>query len=61
MNFKDWPDEDLVEELCDIEEGLTGWETEFVESIAARVLGDRRKLTEDQRAKAIEILDGREG
>jgi hypothetical protein len=47
-------DHDLAAELCAIEEGLSEWEIEFVESIMRRV--DRgQTLTEKQRDKALSI------
>ena len=45
-------DRELIEELCEIEEGLTGWEVEFVESVSRRY-----SLSDRQRAKAEEILE----
>jgi len=37
MDFENWTDQEIVEELCDIEEGLTNWEMDFVDSLARRV------------------------
>lgn len=50
-------DAELVDALCAIDEGLSEWEVEFVESVAARVHDDRRVLTEKQRAIAERIRD----
>ena len=41
----------MVQVLCDLEEGLTAWEVEFVESMARR--GERAPLSDKQ----IEILE----
>ncbi len=51
-------DADLVQQLCDIESGLSDWEVGFVESVAAQVLDDGGWLSAAQREKALEILDG---
>ena len=48
-------DEDLVDELCEIEEGLTGWEMDFAESVAKQVEA-WRPLTERQREMIEKIL-----
>lgn len=50
------PDEELVEALCDIDDGLTEWEVEFVESIAKQFKA-KGYLTSGQRTKAEQILD----
>lgn len=47
-------DADLVEELLDIESGLTEWEVEFVESLA-RWMDNHSSLTYKQRSKAEDI------
>lgn len=49
-------DGELVEELCEIEDVLTEWEVEFVDSIS-KWLKEHGGLTEGQRKKAEEILD----
>lgn len=43
-----------VRKALAIEDGLSDWEVNFLESIGARVLDDHRALTEKQR----EVLDG---
>lgn len=48
-------DAEIVEALCDVDEGLSEWEVEFVDSLA-KWLKDRGPLTEKQRAKAEQIL-----
>lgn len=53
-------DEELVNALCAIDNGLTGWEVDFIESIASQVEDGGECLTEAQRAKAEEILEQRE-
>lgn len=50
-------DEATVQALCAIEDGLTAWEVEFVESVAAQVIDERRPLTERQRETAERILE----
>ena len=47
----------LVRELCDVDEGLTQWEINFVESIAKQVIDKGRELTEKQRETARKILE----
>jgi hypothetical protein len=47
----------LVEELCEIEDGLTPWEVQFVESIARQVNDFGIGLTDKQWAKAMAILE----
>ena len=49
-------DKKLIEELCDIEEGLTEWEMDFIESIA-KWHDSRGCLTDSQHDKAEEILE----
>ncbi len=49
-------DEDLVGALCDIEEGLTEWEVNFVDSIE-KWLRTHADLTDPQRAKAEQIWE----
>lgn len=41
----------MVQVLCDLEEGLTAWECDFVDSLASR--GERAPLS----AKQVEILE----
>ncbi len=53
MGIKD--DRRLVDELCEIEYGLSKWEVDFVESIAKQVHDDKKRLTPGQLAKALEI------
>ena len=53
--FDDWSDTDIVEELCEIDSGLTEWELEFVDSINEWV-DCGNQLTEKQRKKAESIL-----
>lgn len=50
-------DEAIVQALCAIEDGLTPWEVEFVESVAAQVIDQRRMLTDRQRETAEKILE----
>ncbi len=50
-------DRKLVDALCEIEEGLTDWEVDFVEGVAKQVHDDRRALTPDQLKKALEIQE----
>ena len=45
--------EDLIEALCEIEEGLTEWEVEFVDSISKQ----NYELTTRQREIAERIFD----
>ena len=49
-------DRSLVEELCDIDEGLTPWELEFVESVAKYVEGGGF-LSDKQRGIAEKIIE----
>lgn len=53
-------DSELVETLCEIDSGLSAWEIEFVESLAKWVQDEGRSLTENQRTKALEILEAKE-
>lgn len=46
----------MVAELCEIDEGLTPWEVEFVESIAAQVERGR-ELSDKQRSTAERIME----
>ncbi len=48
-------DKELVDALCDIDEGLTEWEVDFVESIA-KVVANGTSLTVRQLRKADSIL-----
>lgn len=47
-------DMELVDELCEIEEGLSDWEVEFVDSIA-KALRRYGSLTPPQRVKAEQV------
>jgi len=47
-------DQELVDALCDIEDGLSGWEMEFADSLS-KWLKENDDLTPKQRAKADEI------
>ena len=49
-------DKELIEALCDIEEGLSPWEVEFVDSLH-KWLKIHPKLTARQRRKAEEIWE----
>ena len=49
-------DQGMVDDLLNIEEGLTTWEVEFAESLH-RYLKNYPTLTETQRSKVREILD----
>ncbi len=51
-------DEGLVDDLCEIEDGLSAWEVEFVESLARHV-GRRLCLSVGQIEKAEEILEAK--
>jgi len=55
--LSDQDDQALVEALCAIEDGLTPWEVEFVEAVAAQVIDEGRPLSESQREKAEQILE----
>jgi hypothetical protein len=48
-------DRDLIEELCDYDEGLTLWEINFIDEMG-RWLAGYPELTVAQRDKAKEIL-----
>lgn len=52
----DLSDKEVVEVLCDIEEGLNEWETKFVDSVATQVLDKGRPLTPRQRETADRII-----
>lgn len=47
----------LVKDLCEIDEGLTPWEVQFVESISAQVLDRGAALTDKQCAIGEKILE----
>lgn len=49
-------DRDRANDLLAIESGLNDWELGFVDSIAKRVLDDKKTLTSGQRQKADQIL-----
>lgn len=49
-------DRELVDELCELEYGLTEWEVDFVEDVAKQVHDEKRGLSPNQLAKALEIL-----
>ena len=51
---------DVVDALLEIDHGLTGWETDFAESLGRWVIDDKRKLTPKQRATAVRILEEKE-
>lgn len=50
-------DRQLCEALCDIEEGLSDWEVEFVEGIARQVHDEKKGLTPKQLKIALDIHD----
>lgn len=50
-------DRELMHDLCEIEEGLTDWEVEFIESVAAQVFDLEQSLTPDQLETALELHD----
>lgn len=52
-------DKDDVEALCNIDEGLSTWETQFVESIAMQVLDRGNTLSPKQREVVDRILERR--
>lgn len=54
-----WTDSEIVDELCDVESGLNGWEVEFVEDMSRR-LNAGETLTDPMRAKAEQILKERD-
>ena len=43
------PDEKLVVKLCTIDEGLTKWEMDFIESLSEQVMDGGKVLTNKQR------------
>lgn len=47
--IKDLTDDEITKRLCDVEEGLSEWETEFVDSVRRRVLVSKQRLTPRQR------------
>lgn len=49
-------DKELVEALCEIDSGLSGWELTFTESITQQVAEFGEGLSTAQRNKAEEIL-----
>ena len=49
-------DKELAEALCEVEEGLTAWEVEFVDSVARQVASGRL-FTPRQRSKAEQIME----
>jgi len=49
-------DVELVELLCAIDSGLTNWEKKFIDSIAAQVLDEDKRLSENQRTTGEKIL-----
>lgn len=49
-------DQELVDALCEIEDGLSEWEVDFVESIA-KSIKTYGSLTPKQRGKAEDIYD----
>lgn len=53
-------DEEICRELCEIEDGLSEWEVDFVDSINKQNSQDGKSLTGRQRKKAEEILQDRE-
>lgn len=50
-------DEELVEQLLDVESGLTEWEVDFIDNLGRQVIDQQRELSEKQRAKAEQIRD----
>lgn len=52
MILPDWKDADIIEELCNVESGLTPFEEEFCDSISRQVLDEGRTLTSKQRRVA---------
>ena len=56
MSYEDWSDQELVEELCDAESGLSDWEADFADSLAGW-MKKNDSLTGPQRKKAVEILE----
>lgn len=51
-------DQELIDELNEIEEGLTSWELKFVDDLPNK-LRKWGKLTEGQRSMAAQILEER--
>jgi hypothetical protein len=51
-------DGELIDALCEIEFGLSGWEIDFVESLAKQIEAGRT-LTDRQREKAEAILEAK--
>lgn len=49
-------DQELVEELCEIDHGLSDWEVGFVDSLS-RWLDENDSLTDRQREKAEQIYE----
>ncbi len=49
-------DSELVQKLCEIKDGLNGWEVGFIEDLAQRVLAHHQDLTPRMREKAEAIL-----
>ena len=50
-------DLDLINDLLEIDSGLTEWELTFAESVAKQMLDLGRAMTAKQRAKALSILE----
>ena len=55
-NPYDWTDRELVDELAEVESGLTEWECRFADDVAKRVIDHGLGLTRQQRKKCVEIL-----
>lgn len=51
-----WTDKELIQALCEINEGLNDWELGFVDDIAQRALVKKEALTPRMRKKAEQIL-----
>lgn len=47
----------LVKDACNIGDGLTEWETKFVDSMATWVLDEKKTMTPKQHATLSKILD----
>ena len=58
MRYDDWSDSDLVEEVCEIESGLSDWEVKFIEDVTKQV-EDQQELTWRQRSKLAQIISQR--
>lgn len=56
MGAEDLTDAELMADLCEIEEGLSEWEVEFVDDVSKR-LERSGSLTDGQRRKAEEIWE----